>query len=95
MSEGGAGRFEAGLDVFPDLLDLGAHIALADAMPVRVAGELAGDKDHFSGAAHGDNLGISRLTGHHPDIDPGRLNLLAFDGHAFPSLGPLCPRQHA
>ena len=40
VGEGGAGGFEAGLDILPDLLDLGAHVALADAIAVRVAGEL-------------------------------------------------------
>ena len=40
----------------------------------------------ISGAADRDHLG--RLTGHRPDMAPGRLNLLVFDGHSLPSSGP-------
>src|SRR5208282_4116438 len=92
VGEGGAGGLQAGLDIFPDLLDLGAHITLADTIAVRVAGELPGDEDHLPGAADRDHLGIGRLARHHPDMDPGGLNLLAFDGHAAPFLGP-CPKH--
>ena len=47
IGQGGAGGFKAGLDVFADLLDLGPHIALADAHPLRVTRQLAGDKEHL------------------------------------------------
>src|ERR1700730_5310477 len=84
VREGGAGRFEAGLDVLPGLLDLGAHVALTDTIAVRGAGELPGDEDHFPGAADRDGVGIGRVAGPHHDMDAMRLNFLALDRHLVP-----------
>src|SRR5215471_3518399 len=44
VAQAGAGGFEASLDVLADLLDLGAHIALADTNALRGTRQLAGDK---------------------------------------------------
>src|SRR6516225_6198245 len=82
-------RCQAGLDVLADLLDLGGHIALADAIAVGIAGELPGDKDLPAATTDRHHLGIGRLAGHDPDMDAGGLNLLTFDGHAAPFLGTL------
>src|SRR6516162_2137693 len=84
VGQGSAGRFEAGLDVFANLQDLGPHVAFADANPLRVARQLAGDENHLAGAADGDDLGVSRLAVDHPDMDALRLNLLSFDRHPIP-----------
>src|SRR5262249_51714710 len=86
VGQGGAGSLEASLDVLADLLDLGAHIALADTNALRVTRQLTGDKDHFAGAADGDDVGIGRVSAAHADMDALRLNLLALDRHhvSFP-----------
>jgi hypothetical protein len=47
VGESGASGLKAGLDVLPDLLDLGAHVALADAIPSSVARQLPGEKTIF------------------------------------------------
>src|SRR6516164_285029 len=84
VGQGGADGFEAGLDVLADLLDLGAHITLANAHPLRVARQLASNEDHLAGAADGDDVGVPGLAVDHADMDALRLNLLAFDRHLVP-----------
>jgi hypothetical protein len=80
------GGAEAGLDVLPDLLDLRAHVALADAITSSVARQLPGDEDHLPGPADGNDLGVSRLAVDHADMNALRLNLLALDRHCVPFL---------
>src|SRR5215469_2790976 len=84
IGEGGARRLETGLDVFADLLDLRAHVALADTIAVGVAGKLPGDKDHLPSAADRDDVRIGRVAGPHYDMEALRLNLLALDRHPVP-----------
>ena len=84
VGEGGAGRFEAGFDVLPDLLDLGAHVALPHAIAVGVAGELPGDKEHAPGAADSDDMRVSRLPRPDHDMDALRLDLFPLDRHCLP-----------
>src|SRR5262249_21731504 len=84
VGEGGTRRFEAGLDVLADLLDLRPHVALADTIAVGVAGELPGDKHHLPGAADRDDVGIGRVAGPHYDMEALRLDLLALDRHPIP-----------
>jgi hypothetical protein len=86
VGEGGAGRLETGLDVLADLLDLGAHVPLADAIALWVAGQLPGDKDLPPGATDRHDLAVGRLAGHNPDMHALRLDLFAVDRHcvSFP-----------
>src|SRR5580704_3284834 len=86
VGEGGAGRLETGLDVLADLLDLGAHVPLADAIALWVAAQLPGDKDLPPGATERHDLAVGRLAGHNPDMHALRLDLFAVDRHcvSFP-----------
>src|SRR5882724_4409636 len=82
VGERGAGGFERGLDVLADLLDLGAHVALADAIAVAVARRLAGD-ENLPGAAHFDDhdLGIEDLVAVLAHMQLVRLDALALRRH--------------
>src|SRR5437588_4586992 len=99
VGQGGPDGFEAGSEVLADLLDLRAHIALANANPLRVARQLAGDEDHLAGATYGNDLGVPSLAVDHADMDALRLNLLAPDRHCVPfpwiEISMICREQRA
>ena len=84
VGERRAGGFERGLDVLADLLDLGAHVALADAVAVAVARRLAGDEDLPRAADLDDHdLGIEDLVAGFADMQLVRLDAFAFGGTCY------------
>ena len=70
--------------MFSPTCSIWAHVPFADANPLRVARQLAGNENHLAGAADGDDLGVSRLAVDNPDMDALRLNLLPLDRHVAP-----------
>ena len=76
-----AGGLETAVEILESLFHLGAHIALADAVAVDIARQLARGVDDLAGAAHCYDVRIGRLPSRHPDIHSLRLKPFDLEDH--------------